>query len=30
VVLSLSVGSLFGRRVFERAAVEWVAAHVPE
>lgn len=30
VVLSLSAGSFFGRRVFERAAVEWAAANVPE
>ena len=30
VVLSLSGGSLFGRRVFERAAVAWAADHVPE
>jgi hypothetical protein len=30
IVLSLSEGSLFGRRVFERPAVEWAAVHVPE
>ena len=30
VVLSISQGRLFGRRVFKRAAVQWVVEHVPE
>jgi hypothetical protein len=30
LVMSLSNGSLFGRRVFGQSAVEWIAAHVPE
>jgi hypothetical protein len=30
IVMSLSEGRLFGRRVFDPAAVEWTLANVPE
>ena len=30
IVMSLSGGRLFGRRVFDRAAIEWAEANVPE
>jgi len=30
VVMSLSEGRLFGRRVFEPSAVRWAVEHVPE
>jgi hypothetical protein len=30
LVMSLAEGRLFGRRVFERAAVQWALEHVPE
>jgi hypothetical protein len=30
IVLSLVSGNLFGRRVFDREAVQWAIANVPE